>query len=266
VRPISHLTAVLITMPVLADTAQADSATQYNPITDHYYQLVETSQSWDAARKACSDLKGYLATITSKLENDWIQTHLTKGVENVWLGGTDSAKEGVWEWITGEPWNYTNWNPGEPNDFCCNGEDSLSLRGTESGKWNDLNSTSPYYTPVYYLCEWEATQYLDIATIPDVNLDGVSDQVLLEAVGLPYQPLAKHYLQIISGANGLKPKPVDLGYFLRDEHSAIAVMDDINGNGYKEISIRVKNRDGASILQLRDSRTGALIKTFTIHK
>jgi len=67
--------------------------------------------------------------------------------------------------------------------------------------------------------------------------------------------------------SGIKPKkPVELGYFLRDEHSAIAVMDDINGNGYKEISIRLKNRDGASILQLRDSRTGALIKTLTIRK
>ena len=57
-----------------------------------------------------------------------------------------SPAEG-WHWVTGEPWSYTNWNAGEPNDAGNEaGEDELFLEmfGTspspgerEQGRWND---------------------------------------------------------------------------------------------------------------------------------
>ena len=34
----------------------------------------------------------------------------------VWLGLTDEFEEGNWQWVTGEPLNYTNWYDGEPNN------------------------------------------------------------------------------------------------------------------------------------------------------
>jgi len=40
---------------------------------------------------------------------------------NLWIGFTDQASEGTWEWISGEAVTYTNWASGEPND--ANGED-----------------------------------------------------------------------------------------------------------------------------------------------
>jgi len=33
-----------------------------------------------------------------------------------WLGGTDQAVEGTYQWIDGAPFSYTNWWNGEPNN------------------------------------------------------------------------------------------------------------------------------------------------------
>ena len=43
--------------------------------------------------------------------------------------------DGGWSWITGEPWDYTNWNAREPNN-ANGGEDKMQLNNF--GKWNDV--------------------------------------------------------------------------------------------------------------------------------
>ncbi|MBI4776538.1 MAG: hypothetical protein HY788_20580 [Deltaproteobacteria bacterium] len=43
------------------------------------------------------------------------------------LGGHDSRVEGVWEWVTGEPWAFTNWIGIEPNNGA-GGEDWLGFK------------------------------------------------------------------------------------------------------------------------------------------
>ena len=53
-----------------------------------------------------------------------------------WLGGTDEANEGTWQWITGEAWGYGNWATGEPND-ACGGEDYLHIY-YDMDTWNDM--------------------------------------------------------------------------------------------------------------------------------
>jgi hypothetical protein len=45
-----------------------------------------------------------------------------------------------WEWITGEPFIFTAWADGEPNDFGCSGEEGCEncLEGGFDGAlWND---------------------------------------------------------------------------------------------------------------------------------
>ncbi len=143
----------------------------YNPENGHYYTLVQNQNaiSWIAAKDQASrdnylGLGGYLVTITSKQENDFIKALIAS---NSWLGGSDSAEEGVWRWVTGCEGemdsgagvyfsrqnvpnaglsvnnNYNNWACTEPND-CCEGEDYLHMIGPEYeycgffGEWNDL--------------------------------------------------------------------------------------------------------------------------------
>lgn len=94
-----------------------------NPVNGHYYQLVEVypGLNWYEAKAAAETLEhngmpGYLATITTSQEQNFVASSFPQILpEYVWLGATDEASEGVWQWITDEPWNYTNWAPGEPN-------------------------------------------------------------------------------------------------------------------------------------------------------
>ena len=58
-------------------------------------------------------------------------------------GFTDENIEGNWEWITGEPVTFTNWENGEPNNW--GNEDFGSIYGTNDngmhpGRWNDGNA------------------------------------------------------------------------------------------------------------------------------
>ena len=66
-----------------------------------------------------------------------------------WLDGTDRATEGTWIWQSTNFafWNgapvgasYTNWNPGEPNEF--GNEDCLAMM--LGGGWNDENCFNSY--------------------------------------------------------------------------------------------------------------------------
>lgn len=50
-----------------------------------------------------------------------------------------SEPAGGWEWVTGEPVDFLNWNVGEPNDLPA-GENISELLG--DGSWNDVTPTT----------------------------------------------------------------------------------------------------------------------------
>jgi hypothetical protein len=57
------------------------------------------------------------------------------GLTDLWLGGSDSATEGSWKWVTGEPWSYTNWASIQPDG----GPEQNYLRYKEG--WDDWFGT-----------------------------------------------------------------------------------------------------------------------------
>ena len=69
------------------------------------------------------------------------------GIWEAWLGGyqnpSDTANSALnWFWVTGEPfYNYTNWNPGEPNDWL--GVQEAYLGMFYWGGWNDNPPSAP---------------------------------------------------------------------------------------------------------------------------
>jgi len=114
----------------------------------HYYEAIPGSYDWHAAQNLSqsmllSGVSGHLATLTSAGENNWVWNNLNQPTRYL-LGATDEQTEGSWKWVTGEAWNYINWNTGEPNDGFGNyPEDALSF--WDNSRWNDLPILGNYW-------------------------------------------------------------------------------------------------------------------------
>lgn len=121
--------------------------------THHCYLLVANAATWLNARAFCMALDpGYdLAAVSSDPEHQFVVSQLPlMSPLRIWLGGNDQLVEGTFEWSNGEPWGFTVWATGEPNDAM--GENCMELRinGTV-WDWNDIACDSPIATA--FLCE-----------------------------------------------------------------------------------------------------------------
>jgi hypothetical protein len=97
--------------------SHADSEILRNDLTGHLYQRFDKSLSWESSKMDCQKRGGYLATVTSADENDFLSSNFIKDKNpgGIWLGGSND-RSGAWEWVTGEVWEFNNWNEGEPNN------------------------------------------------------------------------------------------------------------------------------------------------------
>jgi len=141
--------APLILSVLFASTAAA-APVQW-PIPEggngHFYEYVPTyGLTWTQASNAAaamvfSGASGHLATITSQAENDWVWMNLNPS--RAWLGGYQDADAPSpstgWHWVTGEPWAYTNWHSGEPNDAGTGNE--WALQFDQYSFWNDVDGS-----------------------------------------------------------------------------------------------------------------------------
>jgi hypothetical protein len=133
----------------------------------HAYLAVATPTAipWAIAKSAAELRGGHLATITSVEENVFVfglvrnRPDLFEPGSHLgpWLGGTHTGADATagWSWVTGETWDYTDWDPGQPDN---NGgqEDSLHyFPSTDENQptWND----SPHGTDYVhgYVIEFE---------------------------------------------------------------------------------------------------------------
>lgn len=134
--------AAALTGPAFAAPIQWTSGSGGN---DHWYEFVAAGATWSGARSAALSMsyqgqQGYLATVTSAPELNFLLSLYDPTQNFAWLGGSDAAVEGQWRWIdgpeAGQLLSYTNWNGGEPNNF--GDEDYLHINALANGTWNDL--------------------------------------------------------------------------------------------------------------------------------
>lgn len=116
------------------------------------YKVFDVNVSWFDAYTRCESLGGHLVTITSAEEQAFIENYMSSisFTNYAWIGAyTDSVN---WKWVTGEEFEYTNWNAGEPN--CTDGVEFFAHlnHSNNIGKWNDF---SPIVNQLAFICEWE---------------------------------------------------------------------------------------------------------------
>lgn len=141
----------------------------YSPLSElqyngHKYAFFDNSYNldWSELKQYCELLGGYLACITSSAENDVLAGEASRlGLDDYFIGGSDAEKEGSWKWVTGEPWSYTKWESGEPNNL--NDEDYLAI--TKQGNWNDLSLGHQ----AGFICEFENAVQSTKSTVKRTN-------------------------------------------------------------------------------------------------
>jgi hypothetical protein len=128
-----------------------EGAVQY-PATGHWYLYVaaESPADWATSSAAAAAAGGYLASVGSVEENDWIVANLlAPSGATAWIGGSDTASEGSWTWADGEQWSFANWAPGEPSDSA-GAENWLAMAA--DGTWSDEAAGQAL---TGYVVEWD---------------------------------------------------------------------------------------------------------------
>jgi hypothetical protein len=147
--------------------------------TGHLYEYVPSSVSYIQARtnagtRTLNGLTGYLVTITSDEEHNFVLTKIQNAF-NIWIALSDRATEGVWvlDPKDGHPeqgtviWNglyngtaatgkYAKWCGGEPNNS--GNEDAAVTKWGGGNCWNDLPAEGWAGGIGGYVVEYEPTQ------------------------------------------------------------------------------------------------------------
>ena len=121
----------------------------------HKYELYNESMTWESAKLFCEKKGGHLVTISDEKENEFVNGMRCRNLstdyqQSIWLGGSDTANEGTWSWITGESFTYSNWEPNEPNG----GNSQNYLQMYSSGNWDDVQNEAGRFV----VCEYDSVQ------------------------------------------------------------------------------------------------------------
>jgi|GEM_PF-625100 len=189
-------------------TANAQQAVQWkvaNGGNDHWYAYVPTTTGI-AAEAAAEAAHGYLATVTTAAENEFVRNVLVvSGRQTAMIGliqaDSQPAPDIGWAWVTGEQVPYTNWTDfggaygfAAPDDNPCAGypvgvEDNQCNQGVMylDGRWDDIErgqSCGGFATSSIAVIEFDADCNSDgivdygqcrDGTLPDFNRNNIAD-------------------------------------------------------------------------------------------
>lgn len=257
--------------------AQAQLAVEWK-VSDggngHWYQFVsDQTIDWTSASERSVASGGYLATITTPAENDFIFSYLNavsgyvgdpQELRGPFVGGYQdlsaadySEPRGGWRWVTGEPWAASNWDVfghGEPNDTCgcADPEDVLTIDNRVGVcVWNDSPAAGQYRSG--YLIEWEADcdgnglidkgeivagrkVDTDGDSVPDACEGGLPSQVFSAEVQGTVAAPRDHALRSISVAYGVVAG-IDLSGHARAWGAPAAIVEGMPSGVVKDLSI-----------------------------
>ncbi|HUQ69941.1 MAG TPA: family 16 glycoside hydrolase, partial [Planctomycetaceae bacterium] len=134
----------------------------------HSYKFFPEKLSWTEAKKRCEALGGHLPTIADEFENRFVQKTAqaafpadeTGPLKSIWLGASDAAKEGDWQWSNGEEMTYKNWFGQQPNNGGLKADEHFATMmlspgsSFNEGQWSDQPDVSTQQT-IHLVCEWD---------------------------------------------------------------------------------------------------------------
>jgi len=220
--------AILTSVVVVGDMPSAFAAEpKLNPENGHYYEFItDNNIKWTDAKSTAENstyngASGYLVTITSQSENDFVNGILPDS-SRAWIGLTDKGREGQYKWVTGEPYSYSNWASGQPSG---DNEDYVEMYGWND-KWNDNINWNSYESVTGYVVEYDDVfvhnpangNYYKLVTDPGITWTDAK----AAAENSTYNGISGHLVTITSASEntfvvGLVPNNIRAWMGLTDE-------------------------------------------------
>jgi len=160
------------TPPLVIDSCDMVTGSLVSGENGHCYRTELEELTFATARDKCSAAGGHLVTIATEAENAFVRD-MHDDVH--WLGASDGKADeeagiGSYQWVTMEPFDYSDWEDGQPNAFETDCPDQSSASDcfehcafqTDEGDWNDR---SCWHT-IPSICEW------DIQRVPEGSAGG----------------------------------------------------------------------------------------------
>lgn len=116
------------------DQIFGDVSVPYFTYNGKFY-LLSNAGTWTQAQAQAVTLGGNLVTVNDAAENQFL-VNTFGGTEGLWIGLTDEVTEGTFKWANGEAVTYTNWSPGQPDNFG-GAQDYAYINFQNPGKWDD---------------------------------------------------------------------------------------------------------------------------------
>ena len=98
----------------VASATLAQSIQASETFNGHTYALTSAAMTWAQAKVIATALGGYLTTINTKAENDWLTAIFRIPYGESWIGANDIATSNTWVWDNGT----TSGDNGLTDDLC----------------------------------------------------------------------------------------------------------------------------------------------------
>ncbi|KAK5604851.1 hypothetical protein CRENBAI_008937 [Crenichthys baileyi] len=117
-------------------------------VTPEVIKILDDANSWQNSIQSCEDTGLNLISLSNNSLQKQVCSKLPKnGVQKVWIGMRRSSMTGDWYWLNNDPFNNTNWAPGEQvGDGQCG---VMSLKSSSNCGWNDEDCCKAIH-PVCY--------------------------------------------------------------------------------------------------------------------
>ncbi|XP_030018775.1 galactose-specific lectin nattectin-like [Sphaeramia orbicularis] len=108
---------------------------------DSYYVYVKRAANWVTAQRLCVSYGGSLVSLRNSREEAFVKL-LAKN-RYAWIGLSDAQQAGVWLWMGGARYSYSNWCRREPS----NGSSEMcTVMNVSSARcWYDITCTPSFY-------------------------------------------------------------------------------------------------------------------------
>jgi len=134
------------------------------------FVLGPSTMKWQQAEDWCLANYGtHLASIHN--DEEWAEANDICGTEQCWLGGTcQDGEHGDWLWTDGSSWDYTHWNPGQPDNYYASSVGDDCVQQYRFGAWADQSCSYSNCNPLcaapelsHWIAAGDPTEWWDTA-------------------------------------------------------------------------------------------------------